>query len=97
LPRAWKATNVDATSRCNCPSAATFVLSGCKPCFGTESELAAAVVFLLSEASALINGMMIRVDGGVPNARHSWPLASAGVRWNSTDFRAIGRLRGCRT
>jgi citronellol/citronellal dehydrogenase len=45
--------------------------------FGTESELAAAAVFLLSEASAFINGSVIRVDGGVPNARHSWPLPEA--------------------
>jgi citronellol/citronellal dehydrogenase len=45
--------------------------------FGTESELAGAAVFLLSEASAFINGTVIRVDGGVPNARHSWPLPEA--------------------
>ncbi|CAN7742826.1 SDR family oxidoreductase [Paraburkholderia hospita] len=45
--------------------------------FGTESELASAAVFLLSEASAFINGTVIRVDGGVPNARHSWPLSNA--------------------
>ncbi|MFM0297451.1 citronellol/citronellal dehydrogenase [Burkholderia sp. WP9] len=45
--------------------------------FGTESELASAAVFLLSEASAFINGTVIRVDGGVPNARHSWPLPQA--------------------
>ncbi len=45
--------------------------------FGTEAELAGAAVFLLSEASAFINGTVIRVDGGVPNARHSWPLPAA--------------------
>lgn len=45
--------------------------------FGTESELAGAATFLLSEASAFINGTVIRVDGGVPNARHSWPLSAA--------------------
>ncbi|WP_251880741.1 SDR family oxidoreductase [Achromobacter sp. Marseille-Q4954] len=45
--------------------------------FGTEAELAAAVVFLLSPAAAFINGSVIRVDGGVPNARHSWTLAPA--------------------
>lgn len=45
--------------------------------FGTESELASAVVFLLSDASAFINGSVIRVDGGVPNARHSWTLSAA--------------------
>lgn len=45
--------------------------------FGTEAELAAAVVFLLSPAAAFINGSVIRVDGGVPNARHSWSLQPA--------------------
>lgn len=45
--------------------------------FGTEAELSSAAVFLLSEAAAFINGSVIRVDGGVPNARHSWPLAAA--------------------
>lgn len=45
--------------------------------FGTEAELAAAVVFLLSPAAAFINGTVIRVDGGVPNARHSWRLQPA--------------------
>ena len=45
--------------------------------FGTEAELAAAVVFLLSEASAFVNGAVIRVDGGVPTARHTWTLPPA--------------------
>lgn len=45
--------------------------------FGTEAELAAAAVFLLSPASAFISGCVIRVDGGVPTARHSWKLAPA--------------------
>ncbi|KAG0929383.1 hypothetical protein G6F31_017368 [Rhizopus arrhizus] len=45
--------------------------------FGTEAELAAAVVFLLAPAAAFINGSVIRVDGGVPNARHSWSLQPA--------------------
>ena len=43
--------------------------------FGTESEVSAAVVFLLSEAAAFITGACLRIDGGVPNARHTWPLA----------------------
>jgi len=42
--------------------------------FGTESEVSAAVVFLLSEAAAFITGTCLRVDGGVPNARHTWAL-----------------------
>jgi citronellol/citronellal dehydrogenase len=45
--------------------------------FGTEAELAAAVVFLLSEAACFINGAVIRVDGGVPTARHTWTLPPA--------------------
>lgn len=42
--------------------------------FGTESEVAAAIVFLLSEAAAFITGATLRIDGGVPNARPTWPL-----------------------
>jgi citronellol/citronellal dehydrogenase len=42
--------------------------------FGTEAEVSAAIVFLLSEAAAFITGSCIRVDGGVPNARHTWKL-----------------------
>lgn len=45
--------------------------------FGTEAELSSAVVWLLSEASAFVNGAVIRVDGGVPTARHSWKLQPA--------------------
>jgi citronellol/citronellal dehydrogenase len=44
--------------------------------FGTESEISAAVVFLLSEASAFITGTCVRIDGGVPNARPAWKLDS---------------------
>jgi citronellol/citronellal dehydrogenase len=36
---------------------------------GTESEVSAAIVFLLSPASAYITGSCIRIDGGVPNAK----------------------------
>ncbi|HJQ57230.1 MAG TPA: SDR family oxidoreductase [Vineibacter sp.] len=38
---------------------------------GTESEISAAIVFLLSEAAAYINGAMIRVDGGLHNNARS--------------------------
>lgn len=41
---------------------------------GTESEVSAAVVFLLSPAAAFITGSCIRVDGGVPNARLHYPM-----------------------
>ncbi|SPA36937.1 2,4-dienoyl-CoA reductase FadH [Cupriavidus taiwanensis] len=40
---------------------------------GTEAEVSAAVVFLLSPAAAFITGSTLRVDGGVPNAKHTWP------------------------
>ncbi|MEK9721476.1 MAG: SDR family oxidoreductase [Quisquiliibacterium sp.] len=39
--------------------------------FGTESEVSAAIVFLLSPAAAFITGSCIRIDGGVPNSRHT--------------------------
>jgi citronellol/citronellal dehydrogenase len=42
--------------------------------FGTESEVSAAIVFLLSPAAAYITGSCIRVDGGAPNARQTWNL-----------------------
>lgn len=32
---------------------------------------------LLSEAAGFVNGAVIRVDGGVPTARHSWALQPA--------------------
>src|SRR5438132_10628772 len=42
--------------------------------FGTEAEVSAAIVFLLSPAAAYITGSCIRVDGGTPNARGTWKL-----------------------
>jgi citronellol/citronellal dehydrogenase len=45
---------------------------------GNESEVSAAVVFLLSEAAAFITGSCLRVDGGAPNARRQWPLPKRG-------------------
>ncbi len=45
--------------------------------FGTEAELSAAVVFLLCDAAGFISGSVIRVDGGVPTARHTWTLQPA--------------------
>ena len=45
--------------------------------FGTEAELSSAAVYLLSEAAGFISGSVIRVDGAVPTARHSWQLQPA--------------------
>ena len=40
--------------------------------YGTEAEVSAAVVFLLSRAASFITGTCIRVDGGAPNAKPGW-------------------------
>ena len=37
--------------------------------YGTEAEVSAAIVFLLSPAAAFISGDTLRVDGAAPNAR----------------------------
>jgi citronellol/citronellal dehydrogenase len=42
---------------------------------GTESEVSAAIVFLLSPAAAFISGSVLRVDGAAPNAKLHHPLA----------------------
>jgi citronellol/citronellal dehydrogenase len=45
--------------------------------YGTESEVAASIVFLLSPAAAYITGTCVRVDGGTPNNRSSyWTVAA---------------------
>jgi len=41
---------------------------------GTESEISAAIVFLLSEAAAFISGSCLRVDGAAPNIRMNWDM-----------------------
>jgi citronellol/citronellal dehydrogenase len=40
----------------------------------TESEVSAAIVFLLSEGAAYISGATLRIDGAVPNAKTSHPM-----------------------
>jgi citronellol/citronellal dehydrogenase len=42
--------------------------------FGTEAEVSAAIVFLLSEGAAFVSGSCLRIDGAAPNARRHWPL-----------------------
>lgn len=42
---------------------------------GTEAEVSAAIVFLLSEAAAFITGECIRIDGAAPLATGLWPIA----------------------
>ena len=41
---------------------------------GTESEVSAAIVFLLSPAAGFISGSCIRIDGAVPNVHYGYPL-----------------------
>ena len=41
---------------------------------GTESEVAAAIVFLLSEGAQYISGTTLRIDGAAPNTKISRPL-----------------------
>lgn len=45
---------------------------------GTESEVSAAVCFLLSPAAGFISGSCVRVDGAVPNVRHHRDLLGQG-------------------
>jgi citronellol/citronellal dehydrogenase len=44
--------------------------------FGTEAEVSAAIVFLLSPAAAFISGTTLRVDGAAPNAKRHVALAA---------------------
>ena len=41
---------------------------------GTESEVSAAIVFLLSEAAAFVSGATLRVDGAAPNYKRVFDL-----------------------
>jgi len=43
---------------------------------GTESEVSAAIAFLLSPAAAFISGTVLRVDGAAPTARLASPLSA---------------------
>ena len=42
--------------------------------FGTEAEVSAAIVFLLSEGASFISGACLRIDGAAPNARRHWMM-----------------------
>ena len=44
---------------------------------GTESEVSSVACFLLSEASAFVNGVMIRIDGAASLGTPMYPLADA--------------------
>ena len=46
--------------------------------YGTESEVSAAIVFLLSPAAAFVSGVALRIDGAVPHAKRIWPHTGNG-------------------
>ncbi|MBM6545405.1 SDR family oxidoreductase [Janibacter sp. YIM B02568] len=56
--------------------------------FGTEAEISAGLVYLLSPAAAYITGTTLRIDGGTPNWRGGWPLAGAN---NTPAYRGFHR------
>ncbi|WP_288904573.1 SDR family oxidoreductase [uncultured Sneathiella sp.] len=41
---------------------------------GTESEVSAGIVYLMSEAATFITGSCLRIDGGAPNIRMNWDM-----------------------
>jgi len=45
--------------------------------FGTEAEVSAAIVFLLSPAASFISGSVLRVDGARPQVRMGWGEVAA--------------------
>ncbi|WP_263144363.1 SDR family oxidoreductase [Pseudomonas sp. RIT-PI-AD] len=44
---------------------------------GSEAEVAAAIVFLLSPAAAFISGASLRIDGAASQGSRAWPLSPA--------------------
>jgi citronellol/citronellal dehydrogenase len=59
--------------------------------YGTEAEISAAVVYLLSPAAAYVTGTCLRVDGGGPNFRPTtWHL---GESRNNVPFNGFHRAR----
>ena len=44
--------------------------------FGTEAEVSAAIVFLLSPAASFISGSVLRVDGARPQVRMGWGMTT---------------------
>ncbi|HCS43707.1 MAG TPA: 2,4-dienoyl-CoA reductase, partial [Pseudomonas sp.] len=44
---------------------------------GTESEVSAAIVFLLSPAAAFVSGSTLRIDGAASLGGRAWPIHQA--------------------
>ena len=53
--------------------------------FGTESEVAAGIVFLLSPAAAFIAGPTLRMHGPRPQVRMGWPMRVADAKAQTRD------------
>jgi citronellol/citronellal dehydrogenase len=65
---------------------------------GTEAEVSAAIVFLLSPAAAFISGTTLRVDGAAPNARRQadLPEHTSSSAWNGFHrYKVPSVLRPC--
>lgn len=45
--------------------------------FGSEAEVSAGIVFLLSPAATFISGSTLRIDGARPQVRMGWPMRVA--------------------
>jgi citronellol/citronellal dehydrogenase len=58
--------------------------------WGTESEVSAAIVFLLSPAAGFITGSVIRIDGGAPNQSRNWGTVEQGTR--NTPYQGFHRV-----
>ena len=53
--------------------------------FGTEAEVAAGIVFLLSPAAAFVTGSTLRMDGARPQVRMGWPMRVADAKTQERD------------
>lgn len=53
--------------------------------FGTEAEVSAGIVFLLSPAAAFISGSTLRIDGARPQVRMGWPMRVADEKAQQRD------------
>ncbi len=53
--------------------------------FGTEAEVSAGIVFLLTPAAAFISGSTLRIDGARPQVRMGWPMRVASAEAQQRD------------
>jgi len=53
--------------------------------FGTEAEVSAGIVFLLSPAASFISGSTLRIDGARPQVRMGWPMRVASKATQARD------------